>query len=397
MVFLFPPLNNPWIFASRRKTFFSKLKMEFDPWQIKDIGDYEQLFKFGIEPFDKYRARYSDNRYIRRGLIFGHRGFDKIDAAIQGNKPFVMMTGLMPSGAFHFGHKMVADEIIWFQRKGARTYIAAADIESYLMRGVTLQDARKIAVEQYLANYIALGLDPKKTTFWFQSDYVPPYYQLADIAAKEVTFNEMKAIYGDITTSKITSALKQVADILHPQLPPQMGFNGKMPTIVPVGADQDPHIRLTRDIAARLNHTYQLELPSATFHCFMEGLQGGKMSSSDPKSHIALSEDPKAARKKIMSATTGGRATLEEQKKLGGQPEMCAVYKFYYYHFVDDDKEMQKMHTECTSGAITCGDCKKRCADMIETFLIEHQKKMANAKDAAMSLAMSNVIPMGKK
>jgi tryptophanyl-tRNA synthetase len=129
----------------------------------------------------------------------------------------------------------------------------------------------------------------------------------------------------------------------------------------------------------------------------MEGLQGGKMSSSDPKSHIALSEDPKAARKKIMSATTGGRATLEEQKKLGGQPEMCAVYKFYYYHFVDDDKEMEKMHNECTSGAITCGDCKKRCADMMESFLIEHQKKMAKAKDEAMSLAMSNVIPTGRK
>jgi tryptophanyl-tRNA synthetase len=358
--------------------------MEFDPWQITNIGDYEQLYKFGVEPFEKYRAKYSDLRYIRRGTVFGQRGFDKIDVAMSAKKPFIMMTGLMPSGSFHFGHKMVADEIIWFQRKGARTYIAAADIESYLMRGVTLQDAKRIAIEEYLTNYIALGLDPKKTTFWFQSDYVAPYYRLADVAAKEVTFNEMKSIYGDITNSKIVSALKQVADILHPQLPE---FEGKMPTVVPVGADQDPHIRLTRDIAARLGHTYKMELPSATFHRFMEGLQGGKMSSSDPKSYIALSEDPKSARKKMMSAMSGGRATLEEQKKLGGQPDICSVYKFCLYHLVDDDKELKGMYDECRSGRITCGDCKKRCADMMEKFLIEHQKKMAKAREAAKELA----------
>ncbi len=357
--------------------------MEFDPWQIGDITDYSQLFKFGIQPFDKFKEKYSENRYVRRGIIFGHREFEKIDKAISTKKPFIMMTGLMPSGKFHFGHKMVADEIVWLQKKGARTYVAAADIESYLMRNIPLKEARNIAIEEYLTNYIALGLDPKKTTFWFQSDYVPPYYQLADISAMEVTHNELRAIYGDLDTKKTVSVLKQVADILHPQLPE---FNGKMPTIVPVGADQDPHIRLTRDIAYRLNHTYKMEQPSATFHRFMEGLQGGKMSSSDPKSHIALSEEPKAAVKKIMSATTGGRPTLEEQKKLGGQPDICAVYKFYYYHFVEDDKEMQEIFNECKSGSILCGECKQKCARMMDKFLVEHQKKMVKAKEEAKAL-----------
>ncbi len=360
--------------------------MEFDPWQIGDITDYEQLFKFGIESMTPFQKGYSDNRYIRRGIIFGHRGFKKIHQAIQNKKPFIMMTGLMPSGKFHFGHKMVADEIIWFQQKGARTYIAAADVESYLMRGLPLQEARKIAVDEYLTNYIALGLNPRKTHFWFQSSYRPEYYRLADVAANEVTFNELRAIYGDITPNKIISALKQVADILHPQLPE---FEGKLPTVVPVGADQDPHIRLTRDIAARISHLYNLEVPAATFHRFMEGLQGGKMSSSDPKSYIALSEEPESARKKIMSATTGGRETAEEQKRLGGLPDACAVYKFYYYHLVDDDREMQKLYDECRSGATLCGTCKQRCADMMEAFLLAHQEKMAGAREAAKKLAES--------
>lgn len=351
--------------------------MEFDPWQVGDISDYNQLFKFGIKPFDAFKEKYADNTYVRRGIIFGHRDFEKIDASIKNKKPFVMMTGLMPSGRFHFGHKMVADEIIWFQGMGARTYIAAADIESYLMRGVSLGDAKKTAVEEYLANYIALGLDPDKTTFWFQSNYCVPYYRLADVSSEEATQNELSAIYGELHPKKIISIFKQVADILHPQLP---DFEGAMPTVVPVGADQDPHIRLTRDIAARLSHYNKFTQPSATFHRFMEGLQGGKMSSSDPKSHIALSEDPKSARKKIMSATTGGRETAEEQKKLGGDPDICSIYKFYYYHLVADDSRMQDIFEECKSGSILCGECKKRCAEMVAEFLEAHQKKLEDAK-----------------
>lgn len=362
--------------------------MEFDPWQIGDISDYSQLFKFGAKPFDKFKEKYSENRYIRRGMIFGHRGFEKIDEAISKKKPFVMMTGLMPSGKFHFGHKMIADEIIWFQKKGARTYIAAADIESYLMRRISLKEARKTAVEEYLTNYIALGLDPEDVKFWFQSDYLSPYYRLADVSAGEMTFNEVSAIYGDLSPNKLTSVLKQVADILHPQLD---DFEGTMPTIVPVGADQDPHIRLTRDIAGRLGDYHKFIPPAATFHRFMEGLRGGKMSSSDEKSHVALSEDPKKAAKKIMSATTGGRPTLEEQKKKGGQPDTCAVYKFYYYHFVDDDKALADIHGECTSGSILCGACKKRCAEMMTAFLEAHQKKMKKAKASAEKLAKKSV------
>ena len=356
--------------------------MKFDPWEIGEISDYEKLFSdFGMESMELFRSKFSDNPYIRRKIVFGQRGFKRIAQSIDEKKPFVMMTGLMPSGSFHFGHKMVADQIIWYQSKGAKTYIAAADIESYHMRNIDLKTARDIAINEYLANYLALGLSEKNLHFWFQSDYVVPYYRFRDLLANRATFNELKALYGDLNGGKILSVLTQVADILHPQLPE---FEGKaMPTIVPVGADQDPHIRLTRDIASRIKNEFNVMPPAATYHRFMEGLHGGKMSSSDPKSHIALSEDPKSARKKIMSATTGGRETAEEQKKLGGKPDVCSVYKFYFYHLVPDDKEVQRIYQECTSGSILCGECKKRCADMMEKFLTAHQKKLEKAKKTA--------------
>jgi tryptophanyl-tRNA synthetase len=317
-------------------------------------------------------------------VIFGHRDFGKIAEAIEKKRPYAMMTGLMPSGRMHFGHKMVADEIIWFQRHGARTFVCAADVESYLMRDMPFEKAREIALTEYLTNYIALGLSPKNLTFWFQSDYRNEYYRLRDMAAKRVTFNELTAIYGELSTGKIVSVLSQVADILHPQLPE---LSGPKPVVVPVGVDQDPHIRLTRDIATRLNaerdggREFACIPPSSTYHKFMQGLSGGKMSSSDPKSFIALSEEPAAARKKVVSAKTGGRETVEEQKKKGGEPEKCMIFELYKYHLIEDDKKLKEIYENCKSGKLLCGEDKKNCADLVEKFLVDHAKKREKAKD----------------
>ncbi|MFH0861043.1 MAG: tryptophan--tRNA ligase [Candidatus Altiarchaeota archaeon] len=383
--------------------------VELNPWASADIEDYQKLLEeFGIESFEKFRAKFGGNRYIRRGIIFGHRDFGRIAEAMERRKPYAMMTGLMPSGKFHFGHKMVADEIIWFQEKGAEIFVCAADVESWLMRDVPFEEAKRIAIEEYLENYIALGLKPKGVTFWFQSDYRNEYYRLRDMAAKRVTFNEMKAIYGDLTPGKIVSSLAQVADILHPQL---KELGGLKPVVVPVGADQDPHIRLTRDIASRLNayrmgphgtvvnkegkkteiplkdaevrQDFPCIPPSATYHKFMHGLQGGKMSSSDPKSYIALTDSPDAAKKKIMGSQTGGRTTVEEQKRLGGEPEKCRIYEMYMYHLVEDDAKLSRIYNECRSGSILCGECKTRCAGLMEKFLNEHQIRREKAKAQA--------------
>ncbi|MBM3309752.1 MAG: tryptophan--tRNA ligase [Candidatus Altiarchaeales archaeon] len=347
-----------------------------DPWGSVEVADYERLMKkFGIESAVKYQKKFNDLIYFRRGIIFGHRDFGRIADAIENRKRFAMMTGMMPSGTFHLGHKMVADEIIWFQKKKADIFICAADIESYLMRDMPLDKARKIAIEEYLTNYVALGLKPENVTFWFQSDYKKEYYRLCDIAAKEVTFNELKGIYGELTNGKIISALKQVGDILHPQL---KEFGGPRPVVVPVGTDQDPHLRLSRDISSRLQG-FNMIPPSATYHKLMSGLQGGKMSSSKPDSYISLSGNPKTESKKVLSAKTGGRATLEEQKKLGGIPEQCVVYEMCFYHLVEDDKELEEMRSDCKSGKLLCGECKKKCSEKLEKFLAEHQKKRVEA------------------
>jgi tryptophanyl-tRNA synthetase len=121
--------------------------------------------------------------------------------------------------------------------------------------------------------------------------------------------------------------------------------------------------------------------PASIYHRFMTGLTGGKMSSSKPESHIALTEDPKEAAKKIMRAITGGRQSLAEQKKLGGEPEKCSIYEFLVFHLSDDDKELLELDAECRSGRRMCGTCKKDVAERIERFLHEHQQAREAARE----------------
>ncbi|MBI5390096.1 tryptophan--tRNA ligase [Candidatus Woesearchaeota archaeon] len=355
------------------------------PWEVKGTIDYDRLIKeFGLKAFLAQTDPFDKNVLFRRGSVFAHRDFERIIAAVREKKPFVMMTGLMPSGKFHFGHKMVADQIIFYQSLGAKVYLAVADIEAYNTRIADQAALRKTAIEEYLMNYIALGLKPKNCDFYFQSsrskdgEKASAYYRLASMASRHLTANEVEAIYGDITPGKLSSALIQVSDILHPQLPE---FEGPCPVIVPVGADQDPHLRLARDIAARMPQ-HKFITPSSTYNRFMVGLKGGKMSSSDPLSYIALTDTPEEAKKKIMKyAFSGGRETIEEHRKLGGVPEIDVSYQWLFTQFEEDDKKIKKIYDDYKSGKLLSGELKMILVEKVTTFLEQHQKKREKAKD----------------
>jgi len=120
--------------------------------------------------------------------------------------------------------------------------------------------------------------------------------------------------------------------------------------------------------------------PSATFHRFITGLTGEKMSSSKPESAIFLSDTPKEASKKIMHAKTGGAVTLEEQKKHGGKPDECVVYELFLYHLIEDDKELENIYKSCKAGKQMCGDCKKYASQLSEKLLTDLQKKRKSAE-----------------
>ena len=408
-----------------------------NPWASDQSFDIERLFsEFGIERIEDVADRLPEiPDFIRRKIVFGHRDYGLIADAIRNRDPFYILTGFMPSGHQHLGHLLVMKEVVWHVRQGGLGFICIADREARAVRGLSWDKCREYG-DEYLSCLYALGFEGE--TYLQSENRV--VQDLCFEASSKVNFSELSSIYGftpDTDIGHAVSVLTQVSDILYPQL-----MNGPAPTVVPVGLDQDPHIRLTRGIAHKLRmftvedrntHVsvrskeapvqamdaieaafkdckrfeghidingvpyetvssivraiereyggYGFISPSATLHRFLPGLTGGKMSSSVPESIIGFTEDEKTVRKKIMAALTGGRTTLAEQKELGGQPDICPVYLLNLYHMVEDDADLMKIRLRCLNGELLCGHCKKETAERVLCFLKEFREKMVVAAE----------------
>ncbi|MHB1262054.1 MAG: tryptophan--tRNA ligase [Thermoplasmatota archaeon] len=424
--------------------------MKLDPWGSSQFQDYARLRdEFGIWAFgpQEWGAFRKPHPLFRRGVIFGHRDFERVSDAIKAQDPWSVMTGFMPSGDLHLGHKMLMDQLVSHQGEGADLHLALADFEAIAARGFTPEKAQRIALDQYVHNALALGLKPERAEFYFQTRR-HRVTALAHRFAQNVNWSTLSALYGfsgETTLAHAMAPMIQAADILHPQ----QDALGPRPVLVPVGVDQDPHVRLTRDIAqgsrafslqetkegdlgvfvkgddrvkelldlaertirdqgygelkrndpykalyvrkAGKTDTRRIDLalaraeakagepgllrPSATFHRFQTGLTGGKMSSSKPETSVYLTESIESATKKVKASVTGGRATAEEQRRIGAEPDKCPVYELYLYHLAKDDTHLQEVYDTCRTGKRLCGGCKSEAIGLLGEFLKGHKEK----------------------
>jgi tryptophanyl-tRNA synthetase len=350
------------------------MKKIIDPWGSGLLEDYDRIVKdFGLDVFD-VGAFPSPNRIMRRGVVFAGRDMKIISKAIKEKKKFYVLSGIMPSAEkVHLGNKMVVENIRYFQEHGAVTYILVADLEAAATRGITLEEAKQRALDFHIPAYIALGLDIKKTNFYFQSENKEVMNHAYGFARK-VTLNEFRAIYGSAEPGKIISAVTQIADILYPQ------FEERMPGVIPVGIDQDPHIRLTRDVVGRMRKKGFFR-PSAIYHKYTPSLDGElKMSKSKPGSCIELPEDVKEVCKKIKNAKTGGRDTLEEHRRLGAKIGEDMVFELLKQHLVEDDKELRRIYEEYKSGRMTSGEIKEIACEKMTDFMNNFIRKTEKAR-----------------
>ena len=359
-----------------------------DPWASSSV-DYDKLVnKFGIKKFSDIVDNINNPILLmKRGVIFGHRDFDKIIPFINEKKDFTVVTGMMPSGKMHIGHKMVVDQLKWYLANGGKLSLPIADMESYGARGISIEEAKEIAINEYLSNYIALGLDlTDENVFVYLQSKLSLVKDLTFELSKKTNFNELKSIYGFTQSTNISHLyvpLVQVADILLPQIEE---FGGAKHVVVPVGVDQDPHIKLTRDLSERFKSKFGFIPPSSTYHRFLTGLTGGKMSSSEPKTAIFLNDTPETAEKKVKSSKTGGRESLKEQEKLGGCPDKCVVYEMLVYHLLDSDNELNKIYNDCSLGTLLCGDCKAMTSDLMRIFFEKLSLKQEKSLEIAETL-----------
>ena len=222
-----------------------------DPWGSSAVSDYRNLFdQFGIERFEAVLDDVPNPHYLmRRGVIFGHREYRPVARAMRDDDPFGVLSGFMPTGDPHIGHKLVFDEIIWHQQQGGDAYGLIADLEAHSARGMTWEEIDEHA-RNYVLSLLALGFDPDEGTLYRQSTN----REVQDLAFElgvEANFSELAAIYdfdGETEVSHMQSVVTQMADILYPQV------DDPKPTVIPVGPDQDPHMRLARDLAARVQY-----------------------------------------------------------------------------------------------------------------------------------------------
>ena len=435
-----------------------------DPWGSSQSTDYSRIIeKFGLSSMEGVSLD-SPSRLHRRGIVFAHRDLNMVLEAKRLGSPFGVLTGLMPSGKMHLGHSMVIDQVKWFQEQGGDVTIAVADLESTATRGISLAEGRKIAREEYVAYYAALGLDPDKTTVYFQSQR-NVVQKLGFQLGKRTNLSELEAIYGfdgSTNLAHVQAPLVQAGDILHPQLDE---YGGLRPIVVPVGIDQDPHLRLTRGLAAktnwfnvsdakmglqvgvsvqdenasvmgvepsgRVNKDVQKQVfsrivdavsglgysdimsnpkhgtvnipsatgkdkgairiallsleremggmgllaPSSTYHRFAVGMTGDKMSSSKPKTTLFLGDDVATAEKKIKKSFSGGQATVEEHRRLGGDPDKDVAYQYMMYFFEEDDSFLEEINQGYRAGKILAGEMKQMCIERATEWLTNLSEK----------------------
>ena len=100
---------------------------------------------------------------------------------------------------------------------------------------------------------------------------------------------------------------------------------------------------------------------------------------------LFLNDSPEVVDRKVRNAFTGGRATVEEQRRLGATPEVCAVWALWRTRFAESDQKFDEVTAGCRSGALLCGECKSQILERIHAFYRSHALARAKVEDWAES------------
>ena len=360
-------------------------EMVVTPWQVSGDIDYNRLIdQFGVEPMTRELedriAKHAGFKHLqlRRGVYISHRDLDWWLGEFEKGNRVGLYTGRGPSGHVHLGHLLP-----WFFCKylqdafNAELYFQMTDDEKFLHRpDLTLEEAVAFTYDNAL-DVIACGLDPEKTHIFSDVDHIHHLYRLGVKVAKRITFSTVRAVFGFDNSVNIGA-------IWHPALQMMVCFlqsereGENIPCLIPAAIDQDPYWRVARDVADKMGY-YK---PAQIHAKFLPGLgEGGKMSASQPDSAIFTVDPPEVAKRKVMMAFTGGRDTVEEQRKLGGRPRVCNIYAYYYFLFEEEDKALVEREHACRSGGLLCGECKQELARRVAVFLRDFQARRREARD----------------
>ncbi|MFC7072414.1 tryptophan--tRNA ligase [Halovenus rubra] len=345
------------------------------PYSVDGNVDYEQLLnQFGADKLTAdQRKRFPDPTHplVRREVFYAERNLDPFLAAANSGDDHALVTGRGPSGPMHIGHIFPFYFARYLQRAaGTTVYIPFSDDEKYLLKDQSIESISDHTREN-LRDLLAVGFDPKRTRIVVDSADADVVYPVASALGKEITQATVDATYGDPENVGLSFyPAVQATHLLLPQL-----VEGRQPTLVPIAVDQDPHVRVCRDVAGKERH--DVEKPGALLSKFLPSLDGpGKMSSSDDTPSILLSDDRETIREKIQThAYSGGQTSVAKHREQGGNPDVDVAYLLLYYFFEKDDQRVQRLAQEYRDGSLLTGELKQLAAATIADFLEGHQQR----------------------
>ncbi|MBR5152738.1 MAG: tryptophan--tRNA ligase [Clostridia bacterium] len=244
-----------------------------------------------------------------------------------------ILSGIQPSGALTLGNYVGALRN-WVELQKSDEYdcyFMLADMHTITVRQLA-KDFRKNAID-LLALFLACGLDPEKSPIFFQS-HVPAHAQLGWVLTCNTYMGEISRMSqlkdksqkheGNIYAGLFTYPSLMAADILLYQA-----------DLVPVGADQNQHLELTRDLANRFNNAYSetFKVPEgyipkigARVMSLQDPTQ--KMSKSDPNenSYILMLDSPDAVVRKIKRAVTDSGSEVKRGEGKEGVENLMSIY-----------------------------------------------------------------------
>ncbi|VVB59577.1 Tryptophan--tRNA ligase [uncultured archaeon] len=350
------------------------------PWEVEGKIDYNRLIKeFGTsalasDTVKKIEKLAGDSHiFLRRGFVFSHRDMDLVLKDYEAGKGFFLYTGRGPSGAMHIGHLAPLLFTKWLQEKfNVNLYIEITDDEKFLQKPQLDYEQIQKQADADILDIAALGFDPDRTFIFKDTEYIKQMYPHAIKIGKKVTFSTVQAVFGFNNQTNIGL-------MFYPTLQIVPTFFEKKRCLIPAAIDQDNYWRIQRDVAESLGY-YKV---AAIHNKFLPPLTGmeGKMSASKSETAIYLSDDEKTVRQKVMKyAFSGGQATIEEHRKLGGNPDVDVAYQWLSILFEEDEKKLKTIHDDYKSGKLLTGELKQLLVDKINAFLREHKNKMENAK-----------------
>ncbi|KAF8531623.1 tryptophanyl-tRNA synthetase [Gautieria morchelliformis] len=379
------------------------------PWdvqgQVSEDGqqlaiNYDKLIdQFGtrridtalLERFEKVTG-HKPHPLLRRGTFFSHRELDRILDRLEQGKPFYLYTGRGPSSdSMHLGHMIPFMFTKWLQDVfNVPLVVQLTDDEKFLFKHNLKVEQTYAFAKSNAKDIIAVGFKPEKTFIFSDFDFVGgAFYRNVSRISRQITITQAKSTFGFQDSDNIGKchfAAIQAAPSFSNSFPQIFGERSDIPCLIPCAIDQDPYFRLTRDVATKLKYPK----PALLHAKFFPALQGPqtKMSASDVNSSIFMTDTPAQIKNKINKhGFSGGQETLEDHRRLGGNPDVDVSYQYLSF-FLDDDEELEKLAKDYRSGELLTGQLKARCVKLLQDFVLGFQERKAKVTDEEVQFYM---------